>query len=43
MKKIFLTIVATKLMLFLIKPQSKLALVLAFFYGFLAFLEDRKS
>ena len=43
MKKIFLTIAATELMLFLIKPQSKLALVLAFFYGFLAFLEDSKS
>ena len=43
MKKIFLTIAATELMLFLIKPQSKLALVLSFFYGFLAFLEDRKS
>lgn len=43
MKKIFLIIAATYLMVFLIKPQSKLALVLDFFYGFLAFLEDRKS
>lgn len=41
LKKLHLTIVAIELMLFLLKP-NRLAVVLALFYGFLAFIEDRK-